>query len=361
MVAAAQVAGGVAHEHREQPRRGVGLRAQRREVGPAEQPVERVLDDVERLARRDALAPGDRREPRGVVARQAGEPVAAAASPGTAMKFGHTVSEKVATRPDITANHRAAPPIPPTLRAMAKVLFPLPDRDFDVTEVAVPWTLLREAGHDVVFATEAGAPPACDPLLLTGVVFGKLGARADALACYRELERDPAFVAPRRWSACASDEFAALFLAGGHAPGMRQYLGSDEVQRLTAAFFTTPKPIAAICHGVLVAARSKTADGRSVLHGLRTTCLPKYMERSAYLATFWRRGRYYRTYPAYVEDEVTAALARPEDFERGPRELSRRGTRDDDSHAFVVEDGRYVSARWPGDAYLIAKRLLTRL
>jgi putative intracellular protease/amidase len=35
-----------------------------------------------------------------------------------------------------------------------RVLIPLPDRDFDVTEVAVPWRLLRAAGHQVVFATE---------------------------------------------------------------------------------------------------------------------------------------------------------------------------------------------------------------
>jgi len=244
---------------------------------------------------------------------------------------------------------------------MAKVLFPLPDRDFDVTEVAVPWKLLREAGHDVVFATEAGATPVCDPLLLTGVVFGKLGARPEPIAFYRELSRAAEFLAPRRWADCAADALDALFLAGGHAPGMKQYLGSAVVHRLTAAMFATGKPIAAICHGVLVAARATTGDGRSVLHGLRTTCLTKHMERSAYLATFWRRGRYYRTYPAYVEDEVVAALASPADFARGPRELSRRGTRDDDRHAFVVEDGRYVSARWPGDAYLIAKRLIARL
>jgi putative intracellular protease/amidase len=243
---------------------------------------------------------------------------------------------------------------------MATVLFPLPDRDFDVTEVAVPWKLLVEAGHEVVFATEAGAPPACDPLLISGVIFGQLGARPEPIAFYRELERATAFTAPRRWSECDPAAFDALFLAGGHAPGMRQYLGSEVVHRLTAAFFATTKPIAAICHGVLVAARAQR-DGRSVLHGLRTTCLPKYMERSAYLATFWRRGRYYRTYPAYVEDEVRAHLAQPSDFERGPRTLSRRGTRDDDAPAFVVEDGRYVSGRWPGDAYLIAKRLLARL
>jgi putative intracellular protease/amidase len=242
---------------------------------------------------------------------------------------------------------------------VSSVLFPLPDRDFDTTEVAVPWKLLREAGHDVVFATEAGSTPACDPLLITGVVFGKLGARADAVGDYRELERSEAFVAPKRWSECDAAAFDALFLAGGHAPGMKQYLGSEQVHRLTAGFFATPKPIAAICHGVLVAARTQAA-GRSVLHGLRTTCLTKHMERSAYLATFWRRGRYYRTYPAYVEDEVIGALAAPGDFARGPKGF-QRGTRDDDSHAFVVEDGRYVSARWPGDAYLIAKRLIARL
>ena len=38
-----------------------------------------------------------------------------------------------------------------------RVLIPLPDRDFDVTEVAVPWRLLTDAGHEVVFATERGA------------------------------------------------------------------------------------------------------------------------------------------------------------------------------------------------------------
>jgi putative intracellular protease/amidase len=244
---------------------------------------------------------------------------------------------------------------------MAKILIPLPDRDFDVTEVAVPWKLLREAGHDVVFATETGATPACDPLLISGVVFGKLGARPEAIAFYRELEEAPEFVTPRRWAECSAADFDALLLAGGHAPGMRQYLGSEVVQQIAAGFFATEKPIAAICHGVLVAARTKRPDGQSVLHGHRTTCLPKYMERAAYFSTFWRRGRYYRTYPTYVEDEVTAALASPDHFVRGPRNLSKRGTRDDDTHAVVVEDGRYMSGRWPGDAYLLAKALIRRL
>ncbi len=246
---------------------------------------------------------------------------------------------------------------------MSTVLVPLPDRDFDTTEVAVPWKLLTAAGHRVVFATEkGGAPPACDPRLLTGVLFGKLGASAEAKSFYAELERDAAFRAPAAWSSVQPAAFDALLLPGGHAPGMKQYLGSAELGAKVAAFWKTGKPVAAICHGVLVLARAKDPDtGHSVLHGARTTCLPRYMERSAYLITFWKLGRYYRTYPEYVEEEVTAALRAPSDFVRGPRTLTERGTMDDDAPAFVVEDGRYVSARWPGDAYLFARKLLERL
>lgn len=244
---------------------------------------------------------------------------------------------------------------------MARVVIPVPDRDFDVTEVAVPWKLLREAGHEVLFATEAARRAAADPRLISGVIFGQLGADPEPIRFYRELEPDAAFRAPLRWSELDPDRFDGLLLPGGHAKGMRQYLASETLHAFVAAFFATEKPIAAICHGVLVAARSRGKDGASVLRARRTTCLPKYMERLAYYLTAWRLGGYYRTYPAYVEDEVKAALASPAQFERGPITLGTRGTRDSDDGAFVVEDGRYVSARWPGDAYLFARRFESRL
>jgi putative intracellular protease/amidase len=246
---------------------------------------------------------------------------------------------------------------------MKRVWIPLPDRDFDVTEVAVPWALLRRAGHEVTFVTErGGSAPAADPLLLTGVLFGQLGAEPEPKRLYAEMRESPEFRSPIAWGALEVTRFDALLLPGGHAPGMRQYLGSTELQSKIAAFWALDRPVAAICHGVLAAARAvDPRTGRSVLHGLRTTCLPKYMERTAYAITGWKLGSYYRTYPAYVEDEVRSQLARPEDFVRGPLELVRRGTDSDDRAAFVVEAGRYVSARWPGDAYLFAKRLIARL
>ncbi|HET6583566.1 MAG TPA: type 1 glutamine amidotransferase domain-containing protein [Nannocystaceae bacterium] len=250
-----------------------------------------------------------------------------------------------------------------------RVLVLLPDRDFDVTEVAVPWKLLVRAGHSVVFATSDGAPGAADPLLVSGVVLGQLGAKPEPLAFYRELERAPEFTSPLAWadvdpslSSAPSSQLDALHLPGGHAKGMRPYLESERVQAIAAAFFAAGKPVSAICHGVLVLARAKDrATGRPLLHGRRTTCLPSYMERTAFYATAWRRGRYYRTYDAYVQQEVEQALGPDGSFERGPITLFAHGTDHDDGPAFVVEDGPYVSARWPGDAYLLAKRLLARL
>lgn len=245
---------------------------------------------------------------------------------------------------------------------MKRVLIALPDRDFDPTEAAVPWRALHAAGHAIVFATERGAVAASDPLLITGVVFGQLGADRDALDAYGRMIDSSAYRVPRRWGEVDVAEFDALLLPGGHAQGMRQYLDSIELQRQVARFAALDRPLAAICHGVLLPARATDpASGRSVLHARRTTCLPKYMEALAYGLTAWRRGRYYRTYPAYVEDEVRAALASPQQFVRGPLTLGRRGTAHDDRGAFVLEDGNYLSARWPGDAHLLARALLRRL
>ncbi|MHB8463273.1 MAG: type 1 glutamine amidotransferase domain-containing protein [Acidimicrobiales bacterium] len=232
-----------------------------------------------------------------------------------------------------------------------------------MTEVAVPWRLLTRLGHIVRFATEkGGAAPAADQRLLDGVIFGRLGAAIEAKAFYAELQSDGEFRAPVAWADIEPDGFDGLMLPGGHAPGMRQYLGSELLRGKVAEYWRLERPVGAICHGVLVLARTKDpTTGRSLLYGRRTTCLPKYMERSAFFTTAWRLGRYYRTYPAYVEDEVRGALRDPADFVRGRRVLSKRGTETDDGPALVVEDGSYVSARWPGDAYLFAKRFAARL
>lgn len=156
---------------------------------------------------------------------------------------------------------------------------------------------------------------------------------------------------------------------------MREYLESATLQALVAAFFATGKPVAAICHGVLLAARSRDAAGRSVLYGRRTTALTWRQEKAADgLARIgrWWDPDYYRTYPdgeghprgyMSVEQEVTRALASPADFVDVPADAPDRASKTDGLHrdtasdsrpAWVVTDRNYVSARWPGDAHSFA-------
>src|SRR5688572_26370527 len=110
------------------------------------------------------------------------------------------------------------------MRNSRTVWIPLPDCDFDPTEVAIPWWVLTRTGHRVVFATErGGSPPQGDHLMLTGILMGLLGAATDAVGAYREMERSEAFRNPIAWESVDTLSFDGLILPGGHAPGMKQY------------------------------------------------------------------------------------------------------------------------------------------
>jgi putative intracellular protease/amidase len=274
------------------------------------------------------------------------------------------------------------------------ILIPIPNLDFDPSEVAVPWRILTDRGHTVVFATPDGRPAAADPLMLSGEELDLWGfipllkkikllgltlrANAAARADYAALQGDHAFQTPLAYAGLQAADYDGLLLPGGHnARGMRAYLESQPLQHFVGAFFDSNKPVAAICHGVVLAARSLSpASGKSVLYGRKTTALTWKLERSAwtlmkFCGRFWDPA-YYRTYAEQtgetsgyrgVQAEVTRALAQPADFidvTPAAADYFRKSSglfRDSESDtrpAFVVQDGNYISARWPGDVHLFA-------
>jgi putative intracellular protease/amidase len=283
---------------------------------------------------------------------------------------------------------------------MATVLLPLPALDFDPTEVAVSWSVLTSHGHDVVFATPEGRPARADELMVTGrgldpwgmvpvvrnvpVVGRVLRANADGRWAFAALRLDAGFLAPLRWVDVHGADFAGVLLPGGHrARGMRVYLESPVLQQLVTDFFAGDKPVAAVCHGVLLAARSNDPNtGRSVLYGRRTTALTWQLERRAWSVArrtrFWDPS-YYRTYSEEpgqpegymsVQQEATRALARPEDFVDVPPDAAdyrlktsgrARDSATDSRPAWVVRDGSYTSARWPGDVHTFARLFADQL
>src|ERR1700722_7125479 len=114
---------------------------------------------------------------------------------------------------------------------MASVLLPLPSLNFDPTEVAVSWSVLRERGHRVVFATSAAPPARADELMVSGrgldpwgalpglrrltVVGRVLRANADGRKAWAALQHDADFLSPVRW-----DEMHGLGQGLGQGQGL---------------------------------------------------------------------------------------------------------------------------------------------
>jgi putative intracellular protease/amidase len=279
---------------------------------------------------------------------------------------------------------------------MPRVVITPASLDYDPTEVAAPWLVLSGAGHEVSFATTDGERARPDTLMMTGEGLDPwgfvpglkklrgigriLGADEHARRAHVELEKDARFGKPARFAELRAEDWDALVLPGGHrARGIRRYLEDVALRRFVVDMFEAGRVVGAICHGTVVAARAVSdRTGKSVLSGRKTTSLTWAQERLATrianVTRFWDPG-YYRTYreehgePAgyrSVQAEVTRALARPEDYQDVAAsdpdfaiktDGRHRDTAEDARCAFVVRDGAYVSARWPGDAFTFAKAI----
>jgi protease I len=240
---------------------------------------------------------------------------------------------------------------------MAPILMLIPNHDFDPTEAGVPWRMLSDRGHDFVFATPDGKPGQADMMMISGRGLGILGpfmkADADGRSAYEEMSRSRNFQYPMPYEAILPGKFEALLLPGGHAAGMKPYLESEHLQSVVAAFFDAGKPVGAICHGVLLCARSRAASGRSVLYGRKTTGLTRRLELAARALTRLHLLNYHQTYSMTVEDEVRGVLASPDHFITGPASV-RRDSPMKLHLGFTVRDHNYLSARWAGDAHRFA-------
>lgn len=236
------------------------------------------------------------------------------------------------------------------------ILMPIPHTDFDPTETAIPWKFLTSKGFEIQFATPDGKMGQADTVMLNGKGLGVwkrvLMAREDALLAYSEMSESKSFQNPKSFRDLQISDYEGLILPGGHAQGMKDYLESNILQKFVGEFFITDKPLGAICHGVVLAARSRNPNtGKSILYDKKTTALLKSQEMTAFNLTRLWLGNYYLTYPGTtVQGEVTSVLKDPNNFLEGPNPVFR-DTLENLQRGYCLQDGNYLSARWPGDAY----------
>lgn len=237
-----------------------------------------------------------------------------------------------------------------------RVLVPIPSNGCDPSEVGIPCKLMLEAAIEVIFATPDGKQATADAIMLTGkklgILKGVLAARKDAVAAFLEIEKTDAFTNPISYDEIDAQNFDAIYLPGGHDKPVKEYLESEKLQTNISKFFDNGKTVGAICHGVVLVARSKNSDtGLSVLYTYKTTSLLNKQELLGYNMTRLWMGDYYLTYPEItVEDEVKAVLENKNNFIHGPNAILRDSPTKL-SRGFFVKDRNYISARWPGDLY----------
>jgi protease I len=253
-----------------------------------------------------------------------------------------------------------------------KVLIPLPSKDFDPTEAGVSFKILKENGIELVIATPHAEKSIPDLYMLTGKKLGPLKnslmADKNGVAAFHFMEMSSEYQNPISYSQINVDDFDGILLPGGHDKGMREYLESSLLQKIVLDFKQKNKKIAAICHGVIVLARTKDENNKSIIADYKVTSLLKKQELLAYKLTKFYLDDYYLTYPETVEDEVKRNLNGQSHFQPGPMGTSYLGVsllkRDSQLNlkpGFIVVDRNLITARWPGDAHTFANAFVKLL
>ena len=118
------------------------------------------------------------------------------------------------------------------------------------------------------------------------------------------MTQDASFQHPIPYVEIDPDRHLAILLPGGHASGVRPYLENRILQDRVLRLWQQGKLVGAICHGVLVLARTINPEtGRSILYGRKVTALPRSLDRFGYLGSRLLRRSYVR-YSSYTADEV---------------------------------------------------------
>jgi putative intracellular protease/amidase len=179
-----------------------------------------------------------------------------------------------------------------------------------------------------------------------------LSASQKARAAYREMIEDPAYQQPIPYERIDASRYQGLLLPGGDALGVRQYLDSSLLRSKVLQFWQQSKHIGAICHGVLILARTiDDQTGRSVLYGQKVTAPPKSLDRFGCLVDRWFLKHGYIMYSQCAAEEVRGCLQHPQDLLPGPSTFK----------PYVVRDGMLITSRWYLDAELFAQRFVEAL
>lgn len=141
-----------------------------------------------------------------------------------------------------------------------------------LSEFAIPFTMLTQAGVKVTVASPKGGAVPLDP-------WTKPKA-SDQQKWPGALQ---ALSATKRLDQVNAEGFDAIFIPGGHGPLM-DMTNNLELNRLIESFDRAGKPIAAVCHGPAALLNARNAAGEPLIKGRKVTGFTNTEERLAFLS-----------------------------------------------------------------------------
>ena len=203
---------------------------------------------------------------------------------------------------------------------------------FWLEELAAPYYVLKDAGHELVLASPKGGQPPLDPKSNEPDFQTDLTRRFEADTAAKQALANTA-----RLADVAKDQFDAVFYPGGHGPMWDLAEDRDSIG-LIERTIAAGKPVALVCHAPGVLRHVKSPDGRPMVEGKSVTGFTNSEEEAVGLT---------KVVPFLVEDELKAKGAN----------FSKAG----DWEPYVREDGLLLTGQNPASSGPTAKALLARL
>jgi len=203
---------------------------------------------------------------------------------------------------------------------------------FWLEEFAAPYYVFKDAGAQIVLASPLGGQPPLDPKS------DEPDAQTAATKRFRaDVEATQALSATLKLSDIRAKDFDAIFYPGGHGPLWDLSDDPDSI-RLIENFFSSGKPVAAVCHAPAVFHRVHLGNGSSLVKGKHVTGFSNTEEAASHLT---------KVVPFLVEDAL--------------REAGAIYTKAADWHPHVVVDGNLITGQNPASSELAAQKLLDLL
>src|SRR5689334_17942660 len=200
---------------------------------------------------------------------------------------------------------------------------------FWLEEFAAPYFTFRDAAVDLTLASPRGGQPPVDP---------KSDLPENQTPAMSRFKQDEtakkALSETRILSDMKSDDFDTIFYVGGHGP-MWDLVDNPDSISLIESFYSSGKPVAAVCHSPAVFHRVMH-NGVPLVKGKRVTGFTNGEEEAVQLT---------KVVPFLVEDEL--------------KRIGGLYEKAADWASFAIVDDRVVTGQNPASSTAAAKALLT--